>query len=98
MADEALLRHASLDAIVGRLADAEQRGRPFHVLHLLCHGLERRSDGKPFLVLEREAEVRAHLVPEEDLVQKLYHYVPGLQLVVFASCLTARQAREQTHG
>jgi MoxR-like ATPase/tetratricopeptide (TPR) repeat protein len=97
---QALLRQASLAAITRRLAEARDAGQPFHVLHLLCHGTVNRNDGRPYLVLEAEGKVRADLVSEEDLIRRLGEYLPGpegsgLQLVVFASCLTALPGREQ---
>lgn len=98
---ENLLPHASLDELRRRLQLAAESGRPFHVLHLICHGLVNEVNGKAYLVLEREDSNRADLVPESKFAEMIGQFLrgansqPGLQLVVFASCWTAKQTGEQ---
>lgn len=89
----------SLEAIRQRLRQAtEQEKKPFHVLHILCHGLIRTSDGKACLVLEDEAEDRAVLVTEQEFADTLTPFLENLHLIVLASCMTAlpTQANPQT--
>jgi len=77
----------SAKALRERLEGAPN-GRPFHVLHLLCHGLIR--NGKAYLVLQRSDSDEAELVPETHIAESLRASVnKGLQLVVLASCHTA---------
>lgn len=86
----------SLDAIRQRLRDARLANCPFHVLHLLCHGLVRAEDAKSYLLLtNNSAEKKAELVPEERFADMLKQFLPELRLVVLASCFTALPTREQ---
>ena len=82
--------NVSLDALRERMIKARLvDGRPFHVLHILCHGLLREEDGKSFLVLQANNSDQAQLVPEELFAKVMVQFVPDLRLVVLASCKTA---------
>ena len=86
----------SLEMIRQRLIKARTSHHPFHVLHLLCHGLLRAEDGKSYLVLTNTSkEKKADLVPEEKFAEMLRQFLPELRLVVLASCFTALPTHEQ---
>jgi uncharacterized protein YjbI with pentapeptide repeats/MoxR-like ATPase len=88
--DNYFASQVSLDALRERMEKArEQEKRPFHVLHILCHGLLQKEDGKSFLVLQANKSDQAELVPEERFAQMMAQFVPDLRLVILTSCFTA---------
>lgn len=85
--DEAVevLPNASYGAIADALDAARAAGRPFRVLHLLCHGAE---VGSTFgLALDAEGgEGRPTMVDAGRLQQLLAPHAHALRLVVVAAC------------
>ena len=86
-ASENSIEAASLDAIRERLQLAADQGQPYHVLHLLCHGVI--QDGKAALVLKARDRRRTRLVQDTKLAEELGPFTPNLRLVTLASCFTA---------
>jgi CHAT domain len=80
-----VLPRASYVAIAEALDAADAQGRPFTVLHLLCHGAEA---GSTFgLSLDAEGgEGRPAVVDAGRLQQLLAPHAHGLRLVVVAAC------------
>ena len=83
----------SLEALRRRLQEAQDAEQPFHVLHLLCHGLIRSRDRKSCLVLHAHDSEQAEVVPEDEFAASIGEFAPDLRLVVLASCSTARPAQ-----
>lgn len=98
----------TLEALEKRLEAASlEEDRPFHALHLLCHGFV-GADNKSYLVLERGDGGQAAVVPEDLFAERIGHFVdpvdrnsqrqPGLRLVILASCFTARPTQSSALG
>ncbi|MCB9753564.1 MAG: CHAT domain-containing protein [Myxococcales bacterium] len=86
--DLEVLPHASYTRVAQALAEAEGAGRPFQVLHLLCHGAV-TEDGSYGLALAagEDAEPGATLAIAPASLQKLISNNAGaLRLVVVAAC------------
>ena len=75
--------HASVASIADALADATAEGKPFAVLHLLCHG--QRTGSSFGLVLNGE-DSAANVVDAGRLRQLLAPHAKTLRLVVLAAC------------
>ena len=77
-----VLPHASLEAVGDALSRAEQAGRPFAALHVLCHG---GRTGQTFgLVLN--GEVRRVTVAAQPWRTLLGRFAGSLRLVLLAAC------------
>ncbi|MCA9652937.1 MAG: CHAT domain-containing protein, partial [Myxococcales bacterium] len=77
-----LLPHAGVRGIADALARAQRAGRPFAVLHLLCHG---GRSGQSFgLVLDGDS--RAVTVTADTFRTVLAPYAGGLRLVLLSAC------------
>ncbi len=88
------LAHASLDALVRKLARASQDGEPYAILHLLCHG---EAVGSSYgLALSDEREKRA-VIDAAALRRALAPYAKTLRLVVLAACNTGRAGELDGH-
>jgi MoxR-like ATPase len=89
---------ASLDAIDERIEKARAAGRPFHVLHLICHGLKGGPSVPAALVLPLGGgDARAVRVSEDEIAECLGPRAragAGPWVVTLASCWTARDAQE----
>jgi WD40 repeat protein len=77
-----VLAHASAEGLAGALASAEAAGKPFAVLHLLCHG--GRAGSTHGLVFDGEGA--ASVVDGGRLRQLLAPHANTLRLVVLAAC------------
>lgn len=83
---------AGFEALDRRLKEAANEGRPYQVLHLLCHGVG-GDDGRGYLVMERAGDEEP-LVDEKTFARRIGSHVDrGLRLVVLASCFTARTSQ-----
>ena len=98
----------TLEALEKRLETASlEEDRPFHALHLLCHGFV-GADNKSYVVLERGDGGQAAVVPEDLFAERIGRFVdpldrrgqrqPGLRLIVLASCFTARPTQGSSLG
>lgn len=83
--DVVVLEHASYGGIADALEAAEDEGRPFRALHLLCHGAEAGSTFGLSLDAE-DGEGRPVVVDAGRLQQLLAPYAHDLRLVVVAAC------------
>ncbi|MEM7127959.1 MAG: CHAT domain-containing protein [Chloroflexota bacterium] len=77
-----LLRHKMLEARVNK--------RPYHILHLICHGVIQDGDERAYLALQSDESGAAELVSEQIFADEMAQFVSdGLRLIVLASCHTA---------
>ncbi|MGC4046452.1 MAG: AAA family ATPase [Armatimonas sp.] len=79
----------TLEVLGGLLTTAMDRGKPFHVLHVLGHGLVLPEGRGGLAFYDR-------VVPEEELADTLTG--KGVSLIVLASCLTAQPAQDSAVG
>ena len=84
-----------LETIRQRLQQAKDLERPFHVLHMLCHGTILKVSGEASLLLQQENSDEAEWVTDRIFADLLLEF-PELRLVVLASCLTALQTKNNS--
>jgi MoxR-like ATPase len=90
-----MLLDASRETLRKELQAATEAHHPYQALHLLCHGVIREKDGRACLVLNTPGSTLAEEVPDSLLCEILQPFVPGLSLIVLASCLTALPANHE---
>jgi hypothetical protein len=80
------LPHATVSRLQNALREAEQRGAPYHGLHLICHGYVDPATGASVLLLEDE-NGDAEVVDPSGLATLLRGH--GLRLVFLNACNSA---------
>jgi hypothetical protein len=88
-----VLGHASFQAVRDALERGRNEGRPYTVLHVLCHGAKRGETTSLCLTEPGGSEVQ-HVVGDE-LLSLLAPFADTLQLVVLAACHGADGGAEE---
>lgn len=93
------LLHASAESLEAELTRAAAAGRPYHVIHLACHGMVREAES--FVLLEQPSTAQAaDAQPAQEItVERLARIVarPEVMLVFLNACQTASPL-QLTHG
>jgi hypothetical protein len=80
------LKDVTLETLDAALKDAEQRGNPVRILHILCHGTELADGGFALVWSGPVSQGGSSEITGPDLVRVLGPYMHTLQLVVLSAC------------
>jgi len=94
-----VLPAVSLKGLVDKLEQARAEGRPYAVLHVLCHGKEIPGESKAFGL---SWDGSSPLVPQDivsanRLRDRLYKYAVELRLVVLCVCQSGNMGEPGSH-